>query len=127
MRKRLMVGFVALAVLSVAVTAKPKSHTFKAEPAQVYAAAVRSISSHYKIQYTDEKTGIISFKTGMSMSAVGLDCNASIRLGKGSGETEMVINVQKTGGQMLAWGAGDRLAADIFKWVQEDLNEKKKD
>ena len=124
MRKKLMVGLVTLAVLSVAATAKPKSHTFKAEPAQVYASALRSIASHHKVQFTDEKAGIISFKTGMSMSAVGLDCNASIRSGKGSGETEMIINVQKTG-QMFAWGAGDRLAADIFKWVQEDLNETK--
>ena len=127
MKMKLMAGLVALAALSLAATAKPKSHTFKAEPSQVYASALRSIASHHKVQYTDEKAGIISFKTGMSMSAVGLDCNASIRPGKGPGETEMVINVQKTGGQMFAWGAGDRLAADIFKWVQEDLNEKKKE
>ena len=125
MRKKFMVGLVVLATLSLAADAKPKSHTFKAETAQVYASALRSIASHHKVQYTDEKAGIISFKTGMSMSANGLDCNASIRPGKTQGETEMVVNVQKTSGQMFAWGAGDRLAADIFKWVQEDLDSKK--
>ncbi len=119
MRNMKLLLCVSMLLLAPGLYAKPKSHTFEAEPTQVYAAALRSIASHHKVQYTDEKSGTISFKTGMSMSANGLDCNASIRPGKKQGETEMVVNVQKTNGQMFAWGAGDRLAADIFKWVQE--------
>src|SRR6267154_4527380 len=93
--------------IPLATIAAPKSHTFKAEPADVYTAALRSIASHHKVQFTDEKGGIISFKTGMSMSVrSGMDCNASIRSGRRPGETELVINVQKTGGQIIAWGAG---------------------
>lgn len=90
-------------LLAFAAEAKPKSHVFKATPEQVYVAAARSIALHHKIQYTDEKSGVISFKTGLSMSAKGLDCNAIISKGKPE-ETEMVVNVQKMNGQLFAWG-----------------------
>lgn len=121
--RKLVAVLSAILLLAFATEAKPKSHVYKATPEQVYASALRSIALHHKIQYTDEKSGVISFKTGLSMSAKGLDCNAIISKGK-PGEAEMIINVQKTNGQVFAWGAGDRLAEDIFKWVQEDLDKK---
>jgi hypothetical protein len=123
--KKFMVGLVALAALSCAATAKPKSHTFKADPEQVYISALRAIALHGRVQYANEKAGTISFVVDRSTWTGELTCSAIIRSGNLPGETEMVINVQKVYGQLFKAGAGDKAVADLFRRIEDDLNEKK--
>ena len=128
MVRRIVLGSAAcLLIVALQVTnalAKPKKHTFKATPDEVYQAALKVIAEHHKVQFANKEERLISFRSGMSMSSRGFECNASVETGKEPNETVLVINVQKTGGQIIAWGGGDRLAKDIFKWVQEELDKK---
>ena len=114
-------------LLPVPALAKPKQRAYKAAVEQVYDAALKVIKEHHKVQFASKEERLISFRSGRSMSSWGFECNASVEATDNPSESLLVINVQKTRGQLFAWGAGDRLATDIFKWVQEELQKKAKE
>jgi hypothetical protein len=123
---KFMVFLVVLGVLPYSVVAKPRSRIFKADQAQVYVAAVRVIALHGRVQYTDEKAGIVSFTVHRSAWTGELTCSATLQPGQNLGETEMVINVEKVYGQAFALGAGGKSIQHIFDLVEDDLNAKNK-
>jgi hypothetical protein len=111
----------ALLIISMGTQASPKKRTFKASQDQVYSAALKVIAEHHKVQFSSKDERIISFHSGTSMSSWGFECNAKVERGAEPAEAVLVINVQKTEKQMFAWGGGDRLADDIFKWTQAEI------
>ena len=117
--KKLIAVFSAVMLLASVAAAKPSSRTFKATPEQVYASAYRVLAVHRKVQSADKDAGVISFKTVQHLWTAGrLEGDVVISKGKNPGETEMVISVEKANPLEIH----NRVASDIFKWVQEELD-----
>jgi hypothetical protein len=104
-----------------AADAKPRRQTYNATAQQVFDAAYKVARENHRVNFTDERNLTFEFHTGTSMSSWGFDCNASVESTKDG--AELVINIQKTQGQVLAWGGGDRMAEKFFKMVHDVLNE----
>ena len=77
------------------------------------------------IQYSDEKSGVITYKTGMSMSSVGFLMTVSLTK-VDDGQTRIKMNAQKTGKQIVAWGGGGRTIDKFFNELDKYLEENTK-
>jgi hypothetical protein len=116
---RTIIAFALLAFFATTASAKPKKHEFSATPQQVFDAAYKVARENHRVNFTDEKNLTFEFHTGTSLSSWGFDCNASVEPTKAG--AILVINVQKTDGQLIAWGGGDRTAEKFFKMVTDEL------
>jgi hypothetical protein len=73
----------------------------------------------------DKKARLVVFQTGASLFSSGFNCNLRVSATKTAGESMVTLNVQKKDGASADMGAGDRMADNLFKWMQDDLNEQK--
>jgi hypothetical protein len=122
--KGILGALVVTLLLAAGVSAKPKSHEFNVPAEDVYQAAYKYAREHHRVNFTDEKNLVFEFHTGTSLASWGFDCNVSIERTK-SGAI-LILNVQKTKQQLLAWGAGDRMAEKFFKGVEGELSHEEK-
>ena len=116
---RALVAVLLFLVASSTAVAKPKEQTFDAPRDRVFAALTKVIETHHVLTVADEKNFVISFHTGMSVTSYGMNCTASLE--PDGSKTKVIINTQKTEKQMFAYGAGDRIANNIFKWISDEL------
>lgn len=103
------------------VGASAKEQDYAASKQAVFNAAVKVIQKDWNINFLDRETGIISFKTGTSFRSNGMECQVSV-IEVSASQTELRVGAQKTGGQVVAWGAGGSIASKIFKGVEDELN-----
>jgi hypothetical protein len=118
-------AILCLVLSSTCAMASAKRKTFTHTPEQVFEAALQSATEHHVVSFVYEKHLMFTFETGHSMSSwAGFKCNVVIEPKDGGKSAEMVINPQmKESGQKQAfsWGAGGRLADDMFHWTEEKL------
>jgi hypothetical protein len=124
--KRLLVSVMLFVVLGSTYTvASAKKKTFAYPPAEVFEAALQSATEHHVVSYVDQNHWMFTFESGHSMSSwAGFKCNVVIESKDDGKSAEMVLNPQmKESGQKQAfsWGAGGRLADDMFHWTEEKL------
>jgi hypothetical protein len=103
------------------VWASAKEQDYTASKQAVFNAAVRVIQKEWNITFMDRESGIISFKTGTSVRSYGMECQVSV-IEVSASQTKLRIGAQKTGGQLVAWGAGGSIASKVFKGVEDELN-----
>lgn len=111
-------------LLPFSAAAKPTKKIFKATPERVFEAALKVAREHHVVSEVDDKRFAFTFKTGTSMASWGFLANAFVEKDE-EGRTVLTVNVQKTRGQLMAWGAGGRTADKFFKWVEEELAKEK--
>lgn len=113
--------FVAVLFLtSLAAQAKPKEKVYDVPPAQLFGMLEKAVHSKFVITFQDKDEMLISFHTGVSLTSNGFECNASVE--KDGAKSKVLINPQKVK-QAFAWGAGDRIAEDIFKLIDKEAEE----
>jgi len=117
----LCMGFFVWAAPAIA---KPKTHTYQASPDQVFKSAMHVISEHHVVQYVDKDARLVVFQTGASAFSSGFNCNLKVAATKNHGESLVTLNVQKKA-EGFNLDAGDRLADNLFRWMQDDLDEPK--
>jgi hypothetical protein len=124
--RTLVISAVACVVLtSTCAMASAKKKAFAYSPEQVFEAALQSATEHHVVSYVDQAHRMFTFETGHSMSSwAGFKCNVVIEPKDDGKAAEMVLNPQmKESGrqQAFSWGAGGRLADDMFHWTEEKL------
>src|ERR1039457_4999404 len=103
--------------------AKPKQRTYNNSSDQVFQAALRTARERHVVTYVDDKHYMLTFESGTSWTSYGFNANASVEA-EGDGKATLIINVQKKNvGTTMSWsmGAGDRMADEIFKQVEQEL------
>lgn len=101
-----------------------KERIYKLPIETIWTACMRAAAEDNVIDYSNEKEGIITYKSGMSMSSWGF--RISVNLTKlEDGRTRVKLVTQKTQKQLVAWGAGGRTAEKFFKGLDKQLQEKK--
>ena len=118
--KRMLVLSVLLLSMCQIVWASAKEQDYTASKQAVFNAAVRVIQKDWNITFMDRETGIISFKTGTSLRSNGMECQVSV-IEVSASQTKLRVGAQKTGGQLVAWGAGGSIASKVFKGVEDEL------
>jgi PEGA domain len=103
------------------VWASAKEQDYTASKQAVFNAAVKVIQKDWNITFMDRESGIISFKTGTSVRSYGMECQVSV-IEVSASQTKLRVGAQKTGGQLVAWGAGGSIASKVFKGVEDELN-----
>ena len=99
-----------------------KERIYKVDYETMWKACMKAAAEDNVIDHQDKEAGIISFKTGMSMSSWGF--RVSVNLSKVDDyKTRVKIVTQKTNSQLVAWGAGGRTAEKYFKGVDAQLHE----
>lgn len=115
--------------LALPLVAKPKQQVYSTTPKQLFAAALRAAREHYVVRDVDNDNLGFTFETGESLASNGMSANAFVEP-DGKDKSKLVVNVQKGragglggGGQLFAWGAGDRTAKKFFGFVEDELKE----
>lgn len=119
MKKIMMIALILTGAATA--SAKPKEKTYpNADPDKLFVLLEKAVHSKFVITFADKDAMLVSFKTGTSLRSKGMDVNASVEK-LDVGGAKIVVNAQKAHGQALAWGAGDSIADDVFKLVDEEL------
>jgi len=99
-----------------------KERIYKVPLETMWKACMKAAAEDNVIDYSNEKEGIITYKSGMSMSSWGF--RISVNLTKlDDGRTRVKLTTQKTERQLVAWGAGGRTAGKFFKGLDKQLAE----
>jgi hypothetical protein len=98
-----------------------KERIYKVPIETMWTACMKTAAEDNVIDYSNEKEGIITFKTGTSMASWGF--RISLTLSKLDGRTRIKLTTQKTRGQLVAWGAGGRTVDKFFKALDKRLTE----
>jgi hypothetical protein len=99
-----------------------KERIYKVPIETMWKACMKAAAEDNVIDYSNEKEGIITYKSGMSMSSWGF--RISVNLTKlDDGRTRTKLTTQKTERQLVAWGAGGRTAGKFFKGLDKQLAE----
>jgi hypothetical protein len=99
-----------------------KERVYKVPIETMWKASMKAAAEDNVIDYSNEKEGIITYKSGMSMSSWGF--RISVNLTKlDDGRTRIKLPTQKTERQLVAWGAGGRSAGTFFKGLDKQLAE----
>src|SRR5438045_1465968 len=99
-----------------------KERIYKVAIETMWKACMKAAADDNVIDYSNEKDGIITYKSGMSMSSWGF--RISVNLTKlDDGRTRIKLTTQKTERQLVAWGAGGRTAGKFFKGLDNQLAE----
>jgi hypothetical protein len=97
-----------------------KERIYKVPIETMWKACMKAAAEDNVIDYSNEKEGIITYKSGMSMSSWGF--RISVNLTKlDDGRTRVKLTTQKTEKQLVAWGAGGRTAGKFFKGLDKQL------
>jgi hypothetical protein len=133
MVKNIVLGAVLVIGLPTSAMASDKNDTNalfekKGDKERIYKvpietkACMKAAAEDNVIDYSNEKEGIITYKSGMSMSSWGF--RISVNLTKlDDGRTRIKLTTQKTERQLVAWGAGGRTAGKFFKGLDKQLAE----
>ena len=92
-----------------------KEHIYNASYEAVWAACVASAKENFAVETADKENGLITFQTGISMASNGFRVGVSL-LKLDDGRVKVKANTQKKM-QLVAWGAGGRIADKFFKSV----------
>jgi hypothetical protein len=118
MKKALYICLV-LALAVPALAGDPKIGEFKASPHDVFTAAVRSAQKNWAVKFADEKSGVITFTSGISMTSNGMECSALVEP-MSDGGTRVTLRTAKKA-QLYAWGVGGRIAKKFFEGIDKEL------
>jgi hypothetical protein len=111
----LLLGFAAPAICG------GKDTVFSAPRDKVYAAALETVASEWRVEQADKESGVISFRSGMSMKSwKGQDL--SLLVTDAEGGTKIIVNAEKRGGQIGTWGEGGKLAKKALRLIGERLH-----
>ena len=99
-----------------------KERIYKVPIETMWTACMKAVAEDNVIDYSSEKEGIITYKSGMSMASWGF--RISVNLTKlEDGRTRVKLTTQKTERRLVAWGAGGRTAAKFFNGLDKQLAE----
>jgi len=115
-----------LSMIAAIAEGKGKEQTFPYPAERVYAAALAAVAKEYRIESTDAPSRTIAFRTGMSMSSTEGQDGSLIVIPVSDAECKVVVNTEKRGRQIIAWGEGGKLQAKVLKLIAEELDPKKK-
>lgn len=115
------IQILASLVLSSALAygGEPKIGTFSGSRSDVFTAAVRAAQKNWAVRFADEKQGVVTFSTGISMTSNGMECSAIIEEIE-PGKTRVTMKSQKKA-QLYAWGVGGRIAKKFFAAIDAEL------
>lgn len=131
MRFKILVAcFVVLAVCCIGQANDKKSDLFekKGDKERIYktsintlwTAALKAAAEDNVIEYSNEKDGIITYKSGASMASWGFKVSINLTPLE-DGRTRIKLTTQKKSFQLAAWGAGGRTAEKFFKGLDREL------
>ncbi|HWX39596.1 MAG TPA: hypothetical protein VN345_00475 [Blastocatellia bacterium] len=104
---------------------KGKERVYNAGFDVVWPACVRAANENFVLEHTEKESGVLSFHTGMSLTSNGFFVGVSV-IKLDETHTKVVLNPQKKR-QLVAWGAGGRIADKYFKGVEKNLAESPED
>jgi len=115
---------VLLLLFSQQAVASPKKATFKGSLDEVYAAALKAANENWQVGFTDSKTHVIEFNTGISLTSNGMACSVLLEE-LPDGSVQVALSTRKKM-QAFAWGAGDRIAEKYFRSIKQILEAHKR-
>ncbi len=92
-----------------------KERIYSASYDDVWAACVASAKENFAVETADKENGLITFQAGISMASNGFRVGVSLTK-LDDGRVKVKANTQKKM-QLVAWGAGGRIADKFFKSV----------
>jgi hypothetical protein len=121
MKKLTALGVLLIAAASAApVSAAGKEVVFSAPRDKVFAIALEAIASEWRLDNSDKETGVISFRSGMSMASwKGQDL--SLLIVETEGGTKVMANSERRGKQAITWGEGGKLQKKAIRLIGERL------
>jgi hypothetical protein len=81
---------------------------------------MKAASEENVVEFSDRETGILTYKSGMSMASWGFRISVSLTKVEDN-RTRVKLTTQKTRGQLVAWGAGGRTVNKFFDGVDKLL------
>ncbi len=114
--------FFALLLLAAPLSASPKRAIFTGSADEVFDAAVKAAQRHWSVRFSDRKTGMLTFTTGMSLTSNGMECSAVIKP-LDNRSVEVTLTPHKKA-QVFAWDVGKRIADKFFAAIAEELASK---
>jgi len=106
---------------SSGVLAAAKDVVFHAPKDKVYAAALEVIATEYRVEQANKESGMISFRSGASMSSFkGQDL--SLVLIEVEGGCKVVVNSEKRD-KAFSWGEGGKLQKKVLHLIGKKLAE----
>ena len=92
-----------------------KEHIYTASYDAVWAACVASAKENFAVETADKENGLLTFQTGISATSNGFRVGVAL-VKLDDGRIKVKANTQKKM-QLVAWGAGGRIAEKFFKSV----------
>jgi hypothetical protein len=118
--RKLLAALLTVALCASIAETKPKSRIFDAPPEIVFTALLKVLKERFRVDNAKPEQRYVSFHTGISLTSNGFNGTADVR-DIGGNKSEVLLNLQKKM-QAFAWGAGDRIAAEIFKGIDQELS-----
>jgi len=91
---------------------------------EMWKACMKAASEENVVEFSDKETGILTYKSGMSMASWGFRISVSLTKVE-ENRTRVKLTTQKTRGQLVAWGAGGRTVNKFFDGVDKLLAKEK--
>jgi hypothetical protein len=119
--KRAIFGSMMLSVaLATSGLCEGEATTFSAPRDKVFSLALEVIGTEWRVEQANKETGLIAFRSGMSMKSwKGQDL--SLLIIDNEGGTKVLINAEKRGAQLGAWGEGGKLAKKALNLIGKRL------
>lgn len=117
---RTLVVAILTLVFSTLLFAEPRRAFVEGTQEEVFTAVLKVAQADWSVTFADRPTGMISFNTGTSFTSNGMECSVVVQK-LAEGRAQISIKTQKKNGQVIAWGAGDRIADKLLKGVSAEL------
>ncbi|HZC25341.1 MAG TPA: hypothetical protein VE866_18555 [Candidatus Binatia bacterium] len=95
--------------------------TFSAAPAEVFAAAIKSIAAqHHEVKSKDEANKVVSFHVGTTAWSWGYNMVMKVATGEDNA-SNVSIEIARSGGKTVSWGSGKKEVLKIFQGIEKEL------
>lgn len=131
MKRSFLFTLVILFAAAVAFAAEEapewSQRDFAASPADVYAAAIKSIQQqHHEIKSTDDAHHSVDFHVGTTAWSWGYNMTLTVTP-IDDAHSHVVIGISRSGGKAVSWGSGKKEVLKIFAGIDKALGGQKAD
>jgi len=118
--RRLILALLCLALAAPAL-ADDKVKEYSASPEELFDAALAVAKEHYTVVEAKREELLLTFWTGYSLTSNGFQVTATFE--KTEKGTRLKLRTAKRN-QLVAWGAGGRIAKKFFGEVEEEFKKR---
>jgi hypothetical protein len=95
--------------------------TFSAPPAEVFAAALKSIAAQrHEVKSKDEANKVVSFHVGTTAWSWGYNMIMKVVSGENNA-SNVSIEIARSGGKTVSWGSGRKEVLKILEGIEKEL------